>query len=252
MILKKPYAFLIRHFKKIHLILAITMAYMVYKTYTIYAFFRESAANNYYATLAYEERNLYVNALVLLLIIIIIGALLAIAYLLGHKNKPRKLYKYALIFYGLLFIYYVILNGVFKGLVESTLEMQQIRAYQDISVITLIPQAAAVIYCLLTTAGVTMKKFNFAADLKELEVNESDSEEVEVNINIEGYKTKRKVRRTIRELKYYASENRFVLTCIGVVFGTILGILIITAVVKKGGNLLTNMAAVNNKFTIRV
>ena len=252
MILKKPYAFLIKHFKKIHLILAITMGYMAYKTFTIYSFFRESASHNYYAVLAYEERNLYVNVLVLLLIILIIGALTAILYLLSHKKKPRKFYIYSIIFYVALFVYYLILNKVFKGLVNSTIDMQAIRAYQDISFIVIIPQAALVIYSLLTATGITMKKFNFAADLRELEVNESDNEEVEVNINFEGYKTKRNIRRTIREFKYYVSENRFVIACILVVLGGLLGYSIIRAIIKKGSSMIANQAAINNKFTIRV
>ena len=198
MILKKPYAFLIKNFKKIHLILAITMAYMAYKTYTIYGFFKDSAANNYYASLGYDQRNLYVNFFVILLIIIIIGALAAILYLLNYKKKPRKFYIYSIGFYVLLLIYYGILKGVFSSLLTETIEMQSIRAYQDISFITIIPQAILVIYCLITAAGVTLKKFNFAADLKELEITSSDNEEVEVNINLEGYKTKRNVRKTIR------------------------------------------------------
>jgi hypothetical protein len=251
MILKKPYAFLIKNFKKIHLILAITMAYVGYKTYTIYGFFKDSAANNYYASLGYEQRNYYVNFFVLLVIILIIASLGAILYLLNYKKKPRKFYIYSIGFYVLLFVYFIILKGVFSGLLRTTIEMQAIRAYQDISFIAIVPQAALVIYSLITAVGITLKKFNFAADLKELEITSSDNEEVELNINFEGYKTKRNFRKNIREFKYYVSENRFVITCILGVIGAILGFTVVKAIIKKGSSIISNQSAINNKFTIR-
>ncbi len=252
MILKKPYAFLIKNFKKIHLIMSIAMGYLIYKTYVIYAFFKESALNNYYASLDYEERNLYVNFFVLFIIILIIGALIAIYYLLNHKKKPRKIYVFSLGVYIVLFIYYVVLNGVFKGLVESNIEMQAIRAYQDISLIAIMPQIALLIYMIITAIGINLKKFNFAADLKELDITAGDNEEVEVSISFDGYKTKRSVRRTIREFGYYVKENKFIITCIGVVLAFIFGFITIRAIIKKGGNLLANQSAVSNKFTIKV
>ncbi len=252
MILKKPYAFLIKNFKKINLILAITMSFVLFKTFTIYRFFRNSAANNYYATLAYEERNLYVNFFVLFVIVLIIGALVAIYYLLNHKNKPRKFYMYSIVFYVILFVYYLILAGVFKSLIESTIEMQAIRAYQDISFIAMLPQIGLIIYSFITAMGVTLKKFNFAADLKDEEINASDNEEVEFDIKLDGYKTRRKIRRTKREFTYYVKENMFIISCIGIGVGAILGFIIVRAIIKGGGNLLANQNAVSNKFTIRI
>ena len=252
MILKKPYAFLIRNFKKIHLGLAVTMAFLIYKTYVIYAFFKESAANNYYASIDYEDRNMYVNVGVLIIIIVIIGALVAIYYLLNHKQKPRKFYAFAIGFYGALFVYYTILNSFFKSLFNSTVEIQAIRAYQDTSFIALLPQFVLFIYCIITVAGINLKKFNFAADLKELDITEVDNEEVEVSIGFDGYKTKRSLRRTKREFGYYLKENRFIISCIGLVIIVIMGFTIIKTIVRKGGNLIANQSAIGNKFNIKV
>ena len=41
MIIRKPYAFLIKYFKIIHIILFISMTFLLFKTRNIYMFFRE-------------------------------------------------------------------------------------------------------------------------------------------------------------------------------------------------------------------
>ena len=46
MILKKPYKFLIKHFRMIHLILAIMSGYLLAKTNNILGFFNEYLNNN--------------------------------------------------------------------------------------------------------------------------------------------------------------------------------------------------------------
>ena len=51
MILKKPYAFLIKNFRLIHLILTIPLIYITYKTTAVSNFFREYVSNNYSSTM---------------------------------------------------------------------------------------------------------------------------------------------------------------------------------------------------------
>ena len=252
MILKVPYTFLVKHFKKIHIGLAVATAYMIFKTFMIYRFFRNGALNNYYLALPYEQRNLYVNVLVLFLIILIIAALAGIYYLLNFKNKPRKIYFYMICYYVILFGYFLVLKGVFKDLLNETLEMQAIRAYTDVTVIAVIPQIAAFVYCVLSAFGVKVKRFNFEKDLKEIKAEEKEQDEVELNINFEGYKTKRRVRRKYREFGYYVAENRFIITCILTVVGVILSISIISMIIKYTTRFIENKATVNNKFTIKV
>ena len=45
MILRKPYKFLIKHFKLIHLILTLLMVYVVYKFNYIFSFFNTTVEN---------------------------------------------------------------------------------------------------------------------------------------------------------------------------------------------------------------
>ena len=50
MILKKPYAFLIKNFRAIHILLTLLCVYITYKTTGVISFFREYIANNYSVT----------------------------------------------------------------------------------------------------------------------------------------------------------------------------------------------------------
>lgn len=250
MILRKPYAFLINNFKKIHFGLALVMSYIIYKTFQIYKYFKECSYNNYYAFISYDERNKYVNIFMFILIILIIGVLIAIFYLLHHKNKPRKFYQNGIIFYMILFIYYLVMSSIFRGLMETTIDAQAIRACQDIALLMCLPQALIILYSLLTVLGVNLKKFNFGEDLKELSVNESDNEEVEVSLKLDGYKAKRNFRKTLRELKYYFYESKFIITCIGIIIGIIALYNIVGFAMSKRANMKPNVAVVNNNFRI--
>ena len=49
MILKKPYAFLIKYFKVINLLISLLAGYSAYRFYKIITFFNEYINSNYYA-----------------------------------------------------------------------------------------------------------------------------------------------------------------------------------------------------------
>ena len=252
MIFKKPYAFLIKNFKKIHLILVVTMGFLLYKSYNILSFFTDYINNNYSAVVAYDTGSYYVNGLIYLILIFTLGVLIAVYYLLHHKNKPRKFYRNAIIYYIVLLFFFGFMSGVFKDLFDAAVESKTIRAYRDISLIVTIPQIGFIIYSLVTVVGFNIKKFNFGEDLKEFEISEDDNEEFELNVGFEGYKTKRSIRKTLRELRYYVLENKFIISCIGIILAIFLGFSLITALQKKDNNLNINANAINNNFSIKV
>ena len=104
MILRKPYAFLIKNFKIIHLFISILMGYLLYKSYNIVTFFSESVTNNYTAIVSGQVAGLYINYFMYGAIILVLASLVAIYYLLSHKDKPRKFYMWSILYYILLFI----------------------------------------------------------------------------------------------------------------------------------------------------
>ena len=77
MILKKPYAFLIRHFRIIHLLLLVPMAYLIHRTFRVVSFFRTYVSNNYTTSIINIAAE-HISYFMYLAVLVIIGAVLAI------------------------------------------------------------------------------------------------------------------------------------------------------------------------------
>ena len=56
MILKKPYAFLIKHFKVIHLVITVLLCLVIYNGYSIYNFFNAYVQSNYTTSITINGR----------------------------------------------------------------------------------------------------------------------------------------------------------------------------------------------------
>ena len=80
MIIKKPYAFLIKHFRLIHLIISSLLIFLVYKTHSVYKFFNDYVHNGYYNYTS-EISGTYINLYMFLAIIALI-VVTAFVYLL--------------------------------------------------------------------------------------------------------------------------------------------------------------------------
>ena len=60
---------------------------------------------------------------------------------------------------------------------------------------------------IIRVLGFDIKKFNFTKDIQELNIEDIDSEEVEVNVNIDTKNIIRDINRRKRELGYWIKEN---------------------------------------------
>ncbi len=225
MILRKPYAFLIKYFRIIHLLLLVPMIYLLNKTNPILSFFRDYVSHNY-STNMVNIAEQYINFFMYIAVLIIIGVIVAIYYLMRQKRKSTKLYFFALLYYIFLFFLITVTYNILSNMEFDLITAQVARAYRDVSVVFVLPQYFFILYTLIRGIGFDIKKFDFANDLKDLEITDIDNEEFEFNINIEGYKAKRTFRRFIREMKYYILENKFIFTCLLVVFFICIGTLI--------------------------
>lgn len=222
MILKKPYAFLIKHFRVIHLLLLLPIAYLIHTTFRVVTFFRTYVSNNYTTTIlniATEHISFFMYIAVLLIIFVA----LAIYYLMRQKKKSTKLYFFILIYYIFLFVLIGITYSILSSMEHNLITAQTARAYRDISVVLCLPQYFFFLYTLIRAIGFDVKKFNFANDLRDLEITDIDSEEFEFQVNVKGYKVERTLRRFVREMTYYIKENTFVFSCIVVIFMVFVG-----------------------------
>jgi hypothetical protein len=208
MILKKPYAFLIKHFKLVHFVLFGLASFFAYKVAPIVSFFRDYVDNNYSTKLGLDALQKFVP----FYIIIIAGVLFVIntliMFLLSNKSKKIGFYLfYALYFIGLVIALFNV-DKTLVGIASSPMNVNLARIYRDMSLILLIPVIVFAIVALLRSMGFNVSQFHLGDNYRDLTITEEDNAEVEVSIGIETYKTARGFRRFIREFKYYWLENK--------------------------------------------
>jgi len=213
-ILRKPYAFLIKHFRLIHLILALPLIYIIRKTHLVVDFFNTYVSNGYTYQTGSDVSGIYINWLLYLSIFIIIISILSIYFLLKYKEKPVKMYIVMMIYYLVLFMMLIWYAGIISNMSRDILSAKSARFYRDISLLIYLPQYIFIIFTALRAVGFNIKKFNFQSDLKEMQITSEDSEEVEVGLEIDPYKTKRFFRRYKREFTYYVIENKLMITIV--------------------------------------
>ena len=221
MILKKPYAFLIKYFKVIHIIIFLLALYINNNYMKISSFFRTYSSNNYYD---YNIAKDYLPIFSFIAIIILLAFISIMLYLMNKKKKPVKLYIFSIIYYIVLLISMLYIYNVINSIYEVTLTQRTSRLYRDIYFILNLPHYYFLIMYLIRGIGFDIKKFNFSKDLQELEIKAEDNEEFEFVLGNDNYKIKRKIHRLYREIIYYYKENKFLLN---IILGTILSIIIV-------------------------
>lgn len=87
MILKKPYAFLIKNFRKIHILLTILTGFIIFETHQLVVFFRDYIANNYSVTVTDNLVSTTISPW--LYISIIVTILILVAVYILHQNQKE-------------------------------------------------------------------------------------------------------------------------------------------------------------------
>lgn len=210
-ILKKPYAFLIKNFRIIHLILTIFIGYLIFKTYNLYSFFSRYVGN-VYSTLTDATPSNYITVFMFLISIVIIVFSLAMFMLMRKKEKPKTLYVNLSIYYILYFIGLIMYFVLFRSMEAHQLTIRNAMIIRDLTLIIMLPQIVLLVFSSIRAVGFDIRKFNFNKDLKELDIHEEDNEEFEFVLGVDSYKYARYIRRRIREFKYYILENKFMFT----------------------------------------
>ena len=207
MVFKKPYAFLIKHFRLIHLIITAILVYIVRFSNNIYAFINSCISDqvNRYNALEYINYNIYIFVLISLILFFVIY------WLLKYKDKPRNAYLFSIFGYILVSIYLIVLFSYFSGLPNNIIDQKVIRAYRDIMLIMLGFQYLIIIIMFIRGLGFDVKKFNFTKDLQELNLTQEDAEEIEVDVNVDTNVLMRGVRKRKRELGYFFQEYRVII-----------------------------------------
>ena len=176
MIIRKPYAFLIKNFKKIHIFLFILCAYIVYKTTQLYSFMKEFVDLGTYDYLN-EPISGYINFFFFFFLLLIISLIIPVLILLYKKKKPWKIYIVPIISYSVLFIMFITISNFFATYIGST-DTTGPRAMRDILLILIGTQYVTFIVLFIRILGLDLRKFDFKSDEEYLELTEADRAEM--------------------------------------------------------------------------
>ena len=233
MILKKPYAFLIRHFRIIHAILLLCSGYLVAKTWNVVGFFGGYIKNNQQLVGVEDLSAKYINSWMNLLPIVIILVCGIIIYLLNYKKKPIMLYVYIGIIYALLFLFYRYLDTFLYGLTFDKPSIRFVNILRDVYRVLTVIQLPVVVFAFIRTIGFDVKKFDFKKDLLDLGVEDVDNEEYEVEFKLDKEDIQAKINKRIRMFKYFYKENRFLIRGGEAILGAIIIVLLATFIFSR-------------------
>ena len=208
MILRKPYALLIKHFRLIHALLTILLIYSVYRVSGIRSFFAQyiTASNNLNFYL--EPTMTSIGFLLYFVIFLAIVIALIIYLLMKKKEKPVRYYLFLIITYSLMLMTLFLANGQMIALAQNRAGLQMMRTIRDLLGLFTFLQYLFIIVSVLRTLGFNIKNFDFQSDLKELKVLEEDNEEFELEFEVDSNDVKTKFKRTLRIAKYILLENK--------------------------------------------
>lgn len=207
MILRKPYAILIKNFKLIHVILSAMMVYLFYRTNSILRFLNEYIGSSQIKIKSDVLDQLF-GPIFIVLVVFIILLTLIIMGLLAFKKKPIKFYIYNISVYIFSTVIYIIAFYTIQKLQYGLLDVKTLKLLQDFTLVTLLLQITTIVITIVRATGFNIKNFNFEQDLEHIEIDEKDNEEFEVNVDVDTDKLLRRIKKKLRYAKYIYVENR--------------------------------------------
>lgn len=213
MILRKPYAFLAKHFKKIHFILSILLVYLAYRTNLIFQFF-SSYVNLEQNVIGQDLTGPLFSIFMFFIPLLWILLSIIILSLMFTKKKPFTFYVVNILMAIVVLVFYAYTNNLVGTMELRLVDIRAVRAIRDITMFVLLAQSIVSCMVIIRATGFDIKKFNFGEDLEQLDVKEEDREEFEVNLELDTDKTRRNLRRRLRYAKYTYFENKYLINLV--------------------------------------
>lgn len=207
MILRKPYAFLIKNFRKINFILLAFTFFMLWKDLSLYGFVKDYISTGIYNTVL-DSINNYINGFVYLVSFIILIVSFILVYLFKYKNKPYFLYLFTLILNVVTLILMLYVKYYFTYTISTEFVLSQALVVRDLVFISTLPYYLIIFLLIIRTIGLDLKNFGFGEDKEFIDINEEDREEVEVEVKFDKDKVIRKIKNKIRMTKYFVVEHK--------------------------------------------
>lgn len=213
MIIRKPYAFLIKNFRKIHIFLLLLCFYIFYINVGASSFIKEFMNLESYNP-ELEPISKYFNIFSYLALILIIVITFVIIRLLRMKKKPWKTYLIVVVSYFIMLFVHVYISSYFMNFLDN-FKLAQVKLLSDVYFVVRLLQYPTFVLLIIRILGLDLKRFDFIHDEEFLELHSSDSEEVELNIEIDKYAIVRFIEKTKKEIQFFYLEHKFTVNILG-------------------------------------
>ncbi len=208
MIFRKPYAFLIKNFKRIHIVILALCFFIYFRINSIISFIKEYIMFGTYNE-ALEPFSSHAGFLLYLSLLVVIISSFLLMVLLRRKDKPWKIYLLYIFCYLLLFIGVILTNRYFASYSLET-SISGVLIYRDLLRIGRIFQYPIFVLLIIRILGIDLKKFNFTNDKEFLELSSEDREEFEISFEFDKNSIIRLFNRTKRNLYYFYLEHKYI------------------------------------------
>ena len=208
MILRKPYAFFIRYFKIIHVLISVSIGYLIYQTNLLLSFFSKYL-NSTVSVVGQELLSNLFSPVLFIIPIVVVALSLVILAVMFRKNKPYRFYIINTFLFIVIFVLFVYSKSVLESMESVILNIKVVKLTHDLLVLTMMAESITFLFFFTRGIGLNFKKFDFSSDLNKLSISDSDKEEIEVNISFDVNEKRRNLRRNLRNLKYKYIENKF-------------------------------------------
>lgn len=219
MIIRKPYAFLIKNFRKIHIALLLISLFIAYKLFDVTKFINDFMSLGTYDLYA-DPISKHISPLLRISILFAVVGSVAILILLRRKKKPWKLYLIPIVEYLALFFVLGIIRSFFNNFSDDV-ATTDLRFSRDLLYIFVAAQLPTIWVFIMRTLGLDGKKFSFNTDAEFLELSEEDRAEVEISFDIDKNTFIRAYKKLIRNAGYFYQEHKRLCNTIGIIVGVI-------------------------------
>ena len=199
MVIRKPYAFLIKNFKIIHLLLLIPMLYISFKFGDISKFFNDYVSSRYTTPESIIAGN-YITTLLYVVLFLLIAINVTICFLMRSKRKNSVLYIISIIYYLFLIASTILFFASMSAIEKGTMDQTFANFVRDVGNICSFPSYILMIATGITGIGFNFKTFRFDGH-SDLHITEDDDAEEELRLGADSYKAKRNLIHMLRELK---------------------------------------------------
>ena len=225
MILRKPYAFFIKHFKLFNIILTGFEIYVLYKLGFLFQFFSEYSSYPQGA-IGQNLVGTLINKYLFIDLSIIIVSSLILTSILHIKNKPTKLYVFNIIVNIAIIVLLFLTSNILSTIQVQIIDNRTVYAYRDFLAIAGILELVIILFTCIRALGFDIKNFSFGKDLEEMQIDTSDNEEFELKIDVDSTGFKRNLNKNKRYFKYFIYENKFAIILVSTIALALISFLI--------------------------